>query len=314
MLFRNREYPRDYSTFFSSYSSPPVQQNTTDQSLAGLGEMAQAISYHYPISASSNFSTQIYATQMFQSDFYRAQLAFYRRGSGQPQRTLGSLYWMLNDIWAAPTKASVEANGRWKMLHYGARDIYNSVIIAPYLDESSGMVDCWATSDLWSGANGTWSIKWYDWQGNSLGEGAEDHKGNVNIGAINSTQLLSFNSTALPFNESNAVAFLTIDVVANGISYSHANRFSPISLSQLASVPNPNLVLTYSGSTFTVESQTVAAYVWLELPDDINGYFSDNGFWMLPGKKQVTFTVTDGVADNNWAEGVTVKSLYTLTI
>jgi hypothetical protein len=29
---------------------------------------------------------------------------FYRRGSGLPERQLGSLYWQLEDIWQAPSK------------------------------------------------------------------------------------------------------------------------------------------------------------------------------------------------------------------
>ena len=33
--------------------------------------------------------------------------------------TMGSLYWQLNDIWQAPTWASIEwGNWRWRMLHY----------------------------------------------------------------------------------------------------------------------------------------------------------------------------------------------------
>ncbi|KAF7976445.1 hypothetical protein HWV62_6683 [Athelia sp. TMB] len=321
ILFRNREYPLNYSDFFSSYSSPPAPLNITQQSLEGLGQMSQATTYHLPSlavkpSTVSNFTTQIYSTQVFQSDFYRAQIAFYRRGSGLPQRTLGSLYWMLNDIWAAPTKASVEASGRWKMLHYGARDIYKPVIIAPYLDET-GIVQVWATSDLWSQAKGSWKINWYDWSGNPLGNGAADQESEVTIGALNSTHLWTFNSTALPFGGHTAVAFLTVDVEVNGTKYSHTNRFFPLPLSEqvvIDAIQDPRLVLTHTGeNTFTVKSHTVAAWVWLEHPDGVSGYFSDNGFWMVPGTKNLTFTVKHDTTDGKWTEGVTIRSLWSLT-
>lgn len=319
ILYRNRDYPLNYN-FFSSYSSPPAQLNITQQSLEGLGQMSQATSFVLPTVAKAsplgNFTTQIYATQAFQSDFYRAQIAFYRRGSGQPQRTLGSLYWMLNDIWAAPTKASVEASGRWKMLHYGARDIYKSVIIAPYLEES-GIAQVWATSDLWGEAKGTWNIKWYDWSGNPLGNGAADKEGEVIIGALNSTQVWEFNSTALPFGGHTAVAFLTVDVDLNGTKFSHTNRFFPLPLSEqvvIEAIQDPQLELTYTGKNkFTVKSGTVAAWVWLEHPDGVSGYFSDNGFWMLPGTNEVTFTVKNDTTNGKWTEGVTIRSLYSLT-
>lgn len=52
----------------------------------------------------ANFSSWCHITQIFQADFYRSQIMFYRRGSGKRERQLGSLYWQLEDIWQAPSK------------------------------------------------------------------------------------------------------------------------------------------------------------------------------------------------------------------
>ena len=59
----------------------------------------------------ANFSAWCHTTQIFQADFYKAEINFYRRGSGFPNRQLGSLYWQLEDIWQAPSWAGIEYDG-----------------------------------------------------------------------------------------------------------------------------------------------------------------------------------------------------------
>ncbi|KZP13865.1 glycoside hydrolase family 2 protein [Athelia psychrophila] len=319
IVYRNREYPLNYSTFFSSYSDPPAAENLTAQSLGGLGQMSQGITYWYPSNSTASpatiFDLQVFATQIFQSEVYRSQIAFYRRGSGMPERTLGSLYWVLNEIWSAPCKASVGHDGRWKGLHYGARDIYEPVVIAPYYDQPSGAVEVWATSDLWNTVQGTASIAWYDWSGKSLTNRTADHQAPITIGAVNSTQFWSFDANTLPFNSTNAVAFLTINATVNGVRYSHINRFTPLPLSNplvISAIQNPLLTFRSVGNVFTVQSQAVAIFVWLEHPAGVRGYWSDNGFWMLPGKRQVTFTVQVDTTGGKWTKSVAIKSLYSL--
>ncbi|KAF7979728.1 hypothetical protein HWV62_41090 [Athelia sp. TMB] len=305
----------------SDYSDPPPPENLTLQSLDGLGQMAQGTTFWYPsnpnltMDSTEQFDLQVYATQVFQSEFYRSEIAFYRRGSGLPQRTLGSMYWVLNEIWSAPCKASVARDGRWKALHYGARDIYEPVIIAPYYDSTSGDVQVWTTSDLWNPVQGNATIQWYDWTGKPLGNGTADHQSAVTIGAVNSTQFYSFNVNTLPFSLQNAVAFLSVGATSNGVHYSHTHRFIPLPLSQsdvVSSIQNPQLTITHVGNVFTVHSQAVAGFVWLEHPAGVRGYWSDNNFWMLPGTKVVTFNVQTDTSGGRWAQGVTIKSLYSL--
>lgn len=61
----------------------------------------------------ANFSAWCHTTQIFQADFYKSEIQFYRRGSGFPNRQLGSLYWQLEDIWQAPTWAGIEYDGMY---------------------------------------------------------------------------------------------------------------------------------------------------------------------------------------------------------
>ncbi|KAF7970054.1 hypothetical protein HWV62_25294 [Athelia sp. TMB] len=321
VISRNHHYPIDYATFFSSYSSPPAPQNRTDRSLQGLGELTQAAEWWLPTpskpDATALFKAQIYATQVFQSEFYRSQIAFYRRGSGLPQRTMGSLYWMLNDIWAAPTWASIEWGGRWKMLHYGAKDLYEPVVVAPYFDAGTGDVEVWVTSDLWDAVSGTARVQWYGWDGKSLAHGKADLEAPVAVGAVNSTQVFAFNTASITaFDISTAVAVLSVDVRGGGKSYTHTHRFVAPPLSDarvVAALVDPQLSVAHHGTTFVVSARALAAFVWLEHPAGVRGYWSDNGFWLLPGTRAVTFTVLADTTGGKWVQEVTVSSLYTLT-
>ena len=73
----------------------------------GQAQMTEAVQLWYPVPEKSdsvaNFSAWCWATQIFQADLYVSEIEFYRRGSGLPNRQLGSLYWQLEDIWVAPT-------------------------------------------------------------------------------------------------------------------------------------------------------------------------------------------------------------------
>ena len=43
---------------------------------------------------------------------------------------MGSLYWQLNDVWPCSSWSSIESSGKWKILHYAAKDFFKRVRIA----------------------------------------------------------------------------------------------------------------------------------------------------------------------------------------
>ena len=59
-----------------------------------------------------NSSAWCHATQIFQVDLCKSEIQYYRRGGGFPKRQVDSLYWQLDDIWQAPSWASIEYDSR----------------------------------------------------------------------------------------------------------------------------------------------------------------------------------------------------------
>ena len=76
-----------------------------------------------------------YLTQVFQAIAMQTESEHYRRhrdyldsnGTGQ---TMCALYWQLNDVWAAPTWASIDYDLNWKVLHYYVKRFFAPIIVS----------------------------------------------------------------------------------------------------------------------------------------------------------------------------------------
>ncbi|KAL4864628.1 hypothetical protein BDV12DRAFT_200957 [Aspergillus spectabilis] len=312
VVIRNRHYP---SPGFGS----------THNSSLGMGEMTLGVERYYPIPEKSdsvaNFSAWCHATQLFQADFYKSQIQFYRRGSGMPERQLGSLYWQLEDIWQAPTWAGIEYDGRWKVLHYVARDIYLPIIVSPFFNYTTGDLQVYVTSDLWESATGSVNLTWLTLSGQPIAENAGTPETlPFTVGPINTTNAYSTNIHDLNLPDSKD-SILIISVSGQGhlpnseevTSFTHENYFTPVFPKNLAIV-NPELDVLYDAHTgvFTVEAKSgVSLYTWLDYPAGLVGYFEENAFILVPGqKKEIKFVVQQDSLDREWQREVTVSSLW----
>ncbi|KAH9490420.1 hypothetical protein Btru_035138 [Bulinus truncatus] len=109
-------------------------------------EMSLEVGLHLNLPTSSNpavkFTDLIYLSQINQAMSIRTQSEHYRRHQSKllPDGrglTMGALYWQLNDIWQAPTWASIDFAGSWKMLHYYAKSFFNKNLISPYYADAN---------------------------------------------------------------------------------------------------------------------------------------------------------------------------------
>jgi beta-mannosidase len=318
VIYRNRHYP-------------PGSLNTSNyhNTSLGMGEMTLAAQRWYPtpdkIDPVANFSAWCWTTQIFQAEYYGSQIQFYRRGSGLPQRTLGSLYWQLEDQWAAPTWAGIEVGGRWKVLHYRAKDLYSNVIVSPFYNQTTTDLEIWVTSDLWEGASGTVDAAWYFYNGTEV-SGITGIRGqNVTVGALNSTKVnlvnlsQSVGETALP----DLVMRMNISVEGKlpnddeTTIFTHTNWFhaSPLSQARLVD-PGLKLIHDEENQSFTITAVTgLSAWTWLDYSAGVIVNFEDNGFWLGKAeRKTLGYKVTRDTTNGTWIESVTVQSLWNNTL
>ena len=272
----------------------------------------------------ANFSAWCHTTQIFQADFYRSEIAFYRRGSGFPNRQLGSLYWQLEDIWQAPTWAGIEYDGRWKVLHYAAKDIYEPVIITPFFTPTTGELEVYVTSDLWSPIDGIVTFESSPWSGTPVTNLSSIIPTTTpfTVGALNTTRVLALNIADLDVDLTDLVLYMNLSATGplpntdTNQTFHHENFLSEI-LSK-AKLVDPGLQLSYSTATgnFTVQATSgVAAWVWIDYPAGAVVSFDTNGFWLLPGRaREVGVNVKSDETGGKWVEGVSVRSMWDNTV
>ncbi|MBC8162602.1 MAG: glycoside hydrolase family 2 protein [Roseiflexaceae bacterium] len=89
--------------------------------------------YRYP----KDYAALAYVSQLNQAYCMRVGIEHFRRSM---PRTMGALYWQLNDCWPVFSWSSLEFGGRWKALHYEARRFFAPALVSAHLpgDESAG--------------------------------------------------------------------------------------------------------------------------------------------------------------------------------
>ncbi len=75
----------------------------------------------------NDFDTLIYASQLLQAEAIRYGVEHLRRNRG---RSMGAVYWQLNDCWPVASWSSIDYCGRLKALHYYASRFFAPVMIS----------------------------------------------------------------------------------------------------------------------------------------------------------------------------------------
>lgn len=91
----------------------------------------------------------VFLSQAVQGLCYRTALAHWRRiKDSVPGRTMGAIYWQLNDVWAGPTWSGVEYGGRWKAVQYEVKRVFAPVVVSGFYNATTGVAAAFLTSDL----------------------------------------------------------------------------------------------------------------------------------------------------------------------
>ncbi len=81
-----------------------------------------------------DFPSFLYASQVLQADGIKIGAEHLRRNR---PRTMGSIYWQLNDCWPVASWSSIDYYGRWKALQYYARRFYAPLLVSPHAEEGN---------------------------------------------------------------------------------------------------------------------------------------------------------------------------------
>ncbi|XP_019408778.1 PREDICTED: beta-mannosidase [Crocodylus porosus] len=266
---------------------------------SGNDEMLQQAGLHFKLPQSTDplkkFKDTIYLTQVMQAQCIKTETEFYRRSQSEvidgQGHTMGALYWQLNDIWQAPSWASLEYGGKWKMLHYFAQHFFS--LLLPVAYEDGGVLYIYGVSDLHSDCELTLKVSVHQWSSMEplctfATEGVPVRAGSaapIYKEPVNDLLKRCGNCT----RQSCVVTFY---LVGKGELYSPRNYHFLSSLKDAVGLEKAQLSATISQENdhyiFVLQTTAVAPFVWLDV-GHVKGRFNDNGFLMTQKRKVVVF-------------------------
>jgi beta-mannosidase len=248
-----------------------------------------------------DFAAFVYLSQVQQGEIIKIGAEHLRR---QRPRTMGSLYWQLNDCWPVASWASIDYYGRWKALHYYARRFYDDVLISPFLHDDK--VDVYVVSDKLQPLSGTVRMRLLDFSGNSLLDQTKD----VQVPAQSNAIYFTVDQASLAAKGDLHRSFLVFDLEVAGKRVSRNLIFFHVTHDlELPVAPRIETTLNKSedGYTVTVASSKLARSVYLSF-GDLEVQSSDNYFDLLPAEP-VTLHLTSSATPEQIKDAMKIMSL-----
>jgi beta-mannosidase len=112
-----------------------------------------------------DFPSFLYASQVLQAEGVKVGAESFRRAM---PRTMGSIFWQLNDCWPVASWSSIDYYGRWKALQYYARRFYAPVLVSPHVE--NGALAVYVVSDKTEPERGQLRLRIMDFAGHVVRE------------------------------------------------------------------------------------------------------------------------------------------------
>jgi beta-mannosidase len=246
-----------------------------------------------------DFEAFVYLSQVQQAEIIRIGAEHLRR---QRPRTMGSLYWQLNDCWPVASWASIDYFGRWKALQYFARRFYDDVLISPYVHDDQ--VDVYVVSDKQQPIAGKIRVRVLDFSGKTLMEQAQD----VQVPALSSASYSKIPLSGIAAKADPHQSFLVADLEVAGQRVSRNLVFFDVTHDldlPVAPKIESNLTKSAEGYSLTLQAAALARNVYVSF-GDLDVRVSDNYMDLLPGELvTVTLKSSSSLEQINGAMKVT---------
>ncbi len=246
-----------------------------------------------------DFESYIYVAQVLQAEGIKSAIEAHRRNM---PKCMGSMYWQINDCWPVASWSSIDYYGKWKALHYYARNSYSPILAAPHLN--GGQVDFYVVSDKIENIDASLEIRTLDFNSKTLFSKIVP----VTVKANVSYAYLSMTKKELVGLNDETKIFTNVKVSANGTVLSENNLFFNNQKELALEKPQIKINVVKIDDSYQYELTTdkLAKNVYLSF-DDAEGFFSDNYFDLLPGTtKLVTFSNQESLDAN---DEIKIKSL-----
>lgn len=248
-----------------------------------------------------DFEDFVYLSRTMQAEGIESAALHHR--ASRP-RTMGSLYWQLNDVWPGASWSSIDYYGRWKPLHFHARRFYADLAVAAL--RKDGETEVTLVSDLTESVHGELRLRVLGFDGTPH----RDERKSVTLAPLSATRLAAYRDADLLGKadpRSTAAVFeLLVDgrPVSRRIVYFGAAKtlvFPPASVRQewQETAGSHRLQLT--------ATQGLVRALWVDF-GNLDADISDNAFDLLPGET-VSLTVSSPASFDELRRNLSLRRL-----
>jgi beta-mannosidase len=216
-----------------------------------------------------DFASFLYVSQVLQAEGIKVGAEHLRRNR---PRTMGSIYWQLNDCWPVASWSSLDYYGRWKALQYYARRFYNDLLVSPH--EENGTMAVYVVSDRTAPVSGELRVRLMKFDGAVVSDKTQA----IEIPALSSAV---YNRVPdAPQGERTgifAVAELTVEskLVSRNLLFFAAPKELHL--------PPAHVTAEWTASGLRLSSNVLARSVYVSF-GDLDVKLSDDYFDLLPGQ------------------------------
>lgn len=226
-----------------------------------------------------DFAAFLYASQVLQAEGIKIGTEHLRRNR---PRTMGAIYWQLNDCWPVASWSSIDYYGRWKALQYYARRFYNEVLVSPH--QENGGVAVYVVSDKTVPVTGEVRLRMMTFDGKVLIEKKET----AEVTPLSSKiylQIPAEDLSAAKGIDPTKVVVATEFVDGGSVVSSNLLYLAPTVEIHLPQAPLKT-ELGKNGDSYRlkVTSPVLARSVYISF-GDLDAEVSDNYFDLLPGQR-----------------------------
>jgi beta-mannosidase len=249
-----------------------------------------------------DFPSFLYVSQVLQAEGIKIGTEHLRRNR---PRTMGALYWQLNDCWPVASWSSIDYYGRWKALQYYARRFFNDILVSPH--QENGGVAVYVVSDRTTPVTGDLRLRVLTLDGNPVLENKQ---------TVQVTPLSSKIQMQLPIEErlsakgvDRASVFAVADLSVGGrVVSSNLMYLAPtVEIHLPPAALKTELSKTGDGYRLRVSSPVLSRSVYVSF-NGIDADLSDNYFDILPGET-VEIAIKTSAAEDKVRSGMQVISL-----
>jgi len=223
-----------------------------------------------------DFASFLYVSQVLQAEGIKVGAEHLRRNR---PRTMGSIYWQLNDCWPVASWSSLDYYGRWKALQYYARRFYAPLLVSPHYDD--GGISVYVVSDRTTATPAKLRVRLMTFDGKVL----SDESKTVEVAALSSQVMATVaHGDLLKVGDLKQVFAVTDLSVGGKVVSSNVLLFAlPKEVAMPATKIGSELVADGNGYRLRLSSAMLARSVHVSF-GNVDAKLSDDYFDLLPGE------------------------------